>query len=229
MGGSFSSGFSAGSKVAGDWIDSYKKNKEEEITNKLFVAYDDLHKDEMQQNAEGEEMQREAFDFTNASPDDIAGASLREFAANGGKVDDQTVALAYGFGSKVGEVKSKFAAHQEKQELLRARAENLNMVSNSRKQYLDAKTAKVNISGSYGSKNSKRSVIPRKEDGTIDHEALAMNKNIPSDVRRTSFSNVGVNGTAAPVSHKPAGTGTKRSVTVKDTSGSTDSWKNHDH
>lgn len=131
---SFSSAFGTGARVAQSWVNDYKKNKEEEITNQLFKAKQDMSQERQIRNAEGEMMTQQAVDFSKMSGDQISTAILNEVRAGGGKIDDQTYTIAYKMGTLFQGVKDKTMEHEAKLSLLDARERNLNnMIFNRNK------------------------------------------------------------------------------------------------
>ena len=120
----FAAGFRAGNSIVGDWVDTYKQGKEEQITNKLFKAGMELQQEGEQVDAEGNKIAREALDFANMSGDQITNSMLEYIAANGGKVDDQTYRIAYKEGNLFQQKKQEVELYNEKKQLFDAKQLN---------------------------------------------------------------------------------------------------------
>lgn len=113
FGSGFSGGLMAGAKVASTGIDRYEKRQTDEATDSLFAAA--MGKQELQAEGEGLAVEGEQragiMDMLGkASMGDITQAIVGGFAANGGKVNDQTYKLATGVASTL------FGIKQDEQE-----------------------------------------------------------------------------------------------------------------
>lgn len=117
FGEGFSSGLRSGAAVAHQGIQNYKARQEEEATNQLFGAA--LGLQQKGQEIEGEEQERANVMgmFDKASVGDITQAIVDNFAANGGKVNDQTYKLATGVASTLFGIKQKEQEFQQKKTL----------------------------------------------------------------------------------------------------------------
>lgn len=117
FGRGFVDGLSAGSDFVGGLRDTYDKIKKEEAINGLFTAA----LDKKQLEAEGADLEAEGAQragvmdmIGNASMGDITQAIVGNFAANGGKVNDETYKLAMGVASTLFGVKQNEQEWQQK-------------------------------------------------------------------------------------------------------------------
>jgi len=113
----FWSGALAGAKVADSFIEGMKTNAEE----KLFKAAQQLGAESQAIDAEGNAIQGMGQAFLQASPDDMAGLMLRQYAANGNKINDAAYKLAYGVAESLAGVRSKVLNYQKKSLLFSAK------------------------------------------------------------------------------------------------------------
>jgi len=128
---SFSSGFSAGAKVGNSWVDNYKQAKTESIENKLFKVGQELQQERSFINAEGEQIQQDAVDFSNLSGDQITNKMMEAIVMQGGNVDDQTYKVAYQVGNLFQEQKNRYALFQDRQAINDAKLANYgSLISN---------------------------------------------------------------------------------------------------
>lgn len=117
FGSGFAGGLAAGSVAAQRGMDNYEKRQTDEATNKLFGAAYGL-------NQQGEEIASEEQQradvigmLDQASVGDITQAIVDNFAASGGKVNDQTYKLATGVASTLFGIKQKETDFQQKKTL----------------------------------------------------------------------------------------------------------------
>jgi len=121
---SFSQGFSVGA----DWKDKYRQRKEEEIENQLFTAAQQLGNERSELDAEGNEIQQAAMDFSSMSPSDISGSIMQQAMANGLKMTDDLARLSYGVGETLFGMKEKYQKHQNKQALFGKKMQNMSSI-----------------------------------------------------------------------------------------------------
>lgn len=133
---SFSGGLLNGTRAAGAWQENYKKREEEEVTNKLFTAGQQLATEEAHLDAEGNEIAGMSDTFNKASVDDMAGMMIKRLAANGGKIDDNTARLAYDTAENIVGMRDKAASYGEKRQLFQAKKDNYESMI-ARREYLN--------------------------------------------------------------------------------------------
>jgi len=112
---SFSQGFGVGFSASTRLQDRLQKRHLEELHNKLFAAAVGLKGEGDQLDAEGAQIINAGKLFAQASPDDMAGYILRNYRANGGKINGETVQLAYTVASELGKMRNvlgKYAARR---------------------------------------------------------------------------------------------------------------------
>lgn len=136
FGESFTRGLGAGTEVAGKWIDNYNKRKEEEVSNKLFTAGQQLSQEGAHLDAEGNEIAGMSDAFSKASPDDMAGMMMKQLVASGGKIDDNTARLAYGVAEQITGLRDKAAGYGEKRKLFELKKQNYDSMI-ERRNYLN--------------------------------------------------------------------------------------------
>lgn len=163
----FATGMEAGRRLGKTWVDNYEKKKTEELQGTVFKAYEDLKVDEMQVNAEGEEIQRGAIDFASMNPDTLSTSLLTEMAQNGVKIDNNTYATVFGISSKLAGAQEAWKTNQLKKENVALRGERLNQTvfnaAENEKRKVEVHESKK--SGTWNPSGSKKKVTDSKSDG----------------------------------------------------------------
>lgn len=126
FGSGFSQGLGQGTAVADKWVKNYERREDEEITNQLFTAGQQLSQEGMQLDAEGNEIEGTANLFKSASADDMAGMMMKQLVANGGKITDDTAKLAYGAAEQLVGIREKAVEHDQKTKLFESKVANYN-------------------------------------------------------------------------------------------------------
>lgn len=122
---SFGQGFSGGLMAGARIGDVYNDRMEEEAQGKLFNAAMGLNQEGQELQAMGEKRQGVMNMFGQASMGDITQTIVDNFAANGGKINDQTYKLATGVASTLFGVAQGEKEYQQKNSLFKKKIENI--------------------------------------------------------------------------------------------------------
>lgn len=205
FGDGFANGLEYGSRVMQRGMDNYKERELEETQGKLFDAA--LSGKAKQLDEEGKVIEQKSQErenvmgmFSNASVGDIFQATMDNYTANGGKINNDTYKLAMGVASTLFGMKEKEVEFQRENAMFGLKKEKL-QADISRTRQLMNRTSSMGSTGR-GGQPASRDTGAYNEDGTLNLKKVRIGsslfKSMPQDVRRAVLFSQGVEGKPSP-------------------------------